>query len=400
MTLIGALALLAAACSSERPGGEAAAESASEASASEPSESASADEASGGEDSADDADDAASEPEPDVDQEEDGADEAAADEDAAAEPEPTEEPTPEPAPTEEPSIYPITISDSYGNEFTFDERPRIGCAWYGCIEAGAELGVTFEAAIITEEEADSTFFGALQPDVLIVDFLNPEEWAAADVDLVVLSPASNTPELDPIRQVNPLFYLHYDNFLAPQWEGVIGGYEGYLENLRLLGQLMDRTAEAEEAIARFDRLVESLATYATPEMADQTIAIIGLLGYAALGPGNAFCQILNEAGHGTCIGEGVAQILNAEAFLALDPDVILDQDPAARDGDPIWPNLSAVQDGTVYDIVSNRHYCCSTSGLVHVTQEYLSLRFPDAGVEDPGPVEDFDSRLSPLVTEG
>ncbi|MEM7271897.1 MAG: ABC transporter substrate-binding protein [Actinomycetota bacterium] len=293
--------------------------------------------------------------------------------------------------------YPLTISDSFGTEYTFEEEPRIGCAWYGCVEAAAELGVSFAASIISEEETTSAFYGRTAPEFLVTDMTNPEEWAAADVDIVLFSPASNSPDFDPVSQVVDTFFLHYDNFLAPQWDGVIGGYEGYIENLRLIGTMMNREAEAEAAIARFNTMVENLAVYATDETAEQTIAIIGLLGYASLGPGSAMCQVLNEAGHGTCIGSGVAEVLNAEAFLAIDPSLIIDVDPAAREGDPIWPNLSAVQNDNVYNFLTNRYYCCSTAGLIVALQEYVHRVFPDSGVPAPGPDADFDPTTSPLV---
>ncbi|MEM8925149.1 MAG: ABC transporter substrate-binding protein [Actinomycetota bacterium] len=293
--------------------------------------------------------------------------------------------------------YPITVTDAYGTEFTFDEPPRVGCAWYGCIEVGAELGVSLAAATLSAEEVDSSFFGRIEPEVLIVDFTNPEEWAAADVDIVMLSPASRTPDLDPVGNVVDLFYLHYDNFLGDQWEGVIGGYDGYIENLRLMGQVMNAEAEAEAAVERFDTMVDNLATYATPETEQQTVAVIGLLGYASLGPGSGLCQVLNEAGHGTCIGDGVAAMLNAEAFLAENPDLIIDVDPDSRAGDPVWPNLSAVQNDNVYNFQTTRYYCCSTAGLILAAQEYVAQVFPDAGIPAPGPDADFDPSTSPLV---
>ncbi|MEM9562707.1 MAG: ABC transporter substrate-binding protein [Actinomycetota bacterium] len=298
------------------------------------------------------------------------------------------------------TVYPLTISDAYGTEFTFEEPPRIGCGWYGCVEAGAELGVPFAASIISEEEAASAFYSRAAPEVFISDFLNPEEWAAADVDVVFVSPANiGQPDFEPVSQVVPVFALHYDNFVSEQWPGVLGGYEAYQENIRLIGTIMDRQAEAEEALARFDAAVENLAQYATPETAEETIGIIGLLGYASLASGSALCQVLNEAGHGTCVGTGVAEMLNAEAFLALNPDFVIDTgDPAERDTDPIWPQLAAVQNDNFINFETNRFYCCSTLGLILASQEYVHKRFPDAGMPNPGPNADFDPRTSPLVT--
>ncbi|MEM9654188.1 MAG: ABC transporter substrate-binding protein [Actinomycetota bacterium] len=298
------------------------------------------------------------------------------------------------------TVYPLTIADAFGTEFTFDAPPRVGCGWYGCVEAGAELGVPFAASIATEEESASAYYGRAAPDVFITDFLNPEEWAAADVEILMVSPGSvQAPDFAPVAEVVPVFSLHYDNFLSDQWPGVLGGYDAYIENIRLIGQIMDRQAEAEAAIARFDAVVENLAAYATPETAEETIGIIGLLGYASLASGSALCQVLNEAGHGTCVGSGVAEILNAEAFLALNPDFVIDTgDPAERETDPIWPQLAAVQNDNFINFETDRFYCCSTLGLILASQEYVHKRFPDAGMPAPGPNADFDPRTSPLVT--
>ena len=45
------------------------------------------------------------------------------------------------------ALFPLTITDATGQEFTFDAPPKIGCYWYGCFEALADLGVPVYAEI-------------------------------------------------------------------------------------------------------------------------------------------------------------------------------------------------------------------------------------------------------------
>ncbi|MEM7287688.1 MAG: hypothetical protein AAF480_15155, partial [Actinomycetota bacterium] len=218
--------------------------------------------------------------------------------------EPTEEAeTDEPEPVE--SIFPLTIVDAAGTEFTFEEPPRLGCAWYGCVETAAAVGVDLYASIVTPDENAQPFYGSGNTEVFITDFQNPEEWAAAGVDLILTSVnAAGSPGIEAMEQAAPVFYLYYDNFIGPPAE--IGGQTSYLLNLEFLAQLGDNVDAAARATAEYQAMLTTMSSLATDATAAQTISVLFALdGYATLGPVSAFCSLLQETGHGTCVGEGV-----------------------------------------------------------------------------------------------
>lgn len=306
----------------------------------------------------------------------------------------------------ETSAFPLTVVDAAGNEFTFDEPPGISCTWFGCVEAAAALGIDLKASMASPEEHATAFLGS-EVEHFIDDSLNPEEWAAAEVELIFnRADAQSIPQFDAVRDAIDTFYLHSTAPGQAPTEGSLGGEEAYLENLRLLAAIAGDPAAADRAIADYEAMVETLTRLSTPETADQTIGILlGIDGYGALGPDGAFCELLSKTGHGTCVGEGFGALLNAEAFLALDPDLILAArwagtttvaDRAAND--PVWNLLSAVQNDRVYETDGWRFFCCSTSAQILMAQEYVGLVLPEAGIPRP-PVEenDFDPSASPLV---
>ena len=65
-------------------------------------------------------------------------------------------------------------------------RTKIGCIWYGCIEAFADLGISVFAVALNEEELASKFYSpaslpASPAAQLIADDSNPELWPAAKI---------------------------------------------------------------------------------------------------------------------------------------------------------------------------------------------------------------------------
>lgn len=304
-------------------------------------------------------------------------------------------PTASPA-TEEISLFPLTITDAAGQEFTFDAPPKIGCWWTGCIEVLADLGLPAQAASTWLAEGyDSTlFFPAGPPVHEIQDSANPEEWAASEVDLLIMRlPVS--PNYDALAAAAPIFYLH-----APSYgESAQTGYEAYLENLRLGGQLTGQPAAAAAAIARFETMMANLKQLATPETQAQAVAILWEdEAYRAVDNTNPFCTIIGEAGLGTCIEAPLWDEISPEAFLAADPDVILymsGSDQHQERTDPVWSQLTAVKEGHVYG-VTGLFYCCGARTMYHDVHEYIHLILPDA-LPDPGPFAAYDPEKSPLV---
>lgn len=307
-----------------------------------------------------------------------------------------------PAPTVEPSAagaipgFPLTITDAAGQEFTFDAPPKIGCWWTGCTEVLADLGVIQQATgTWLPEGYDSQLFFPVGPPVHeITDYQNPEAWAAAEVDLLIMRlPVS--PNHDALKAAAPIFYLH-----APSYgESTQTGYQAYLENLRLGGQLTGKPAAAEAAIARFETMMANLKRLATSETQALKVAILWEDdAYRGVDNTNPFCTIISEAGLGTCIEAPLWDEISPETFLAEDPDVILFMSGSggykART-DPVWSQLSAVKAGKVYG-VTGLFYCCGARTMYHDVHEYVHLILPDA-LPDPGPFAAYDPEKSPLV---
>ncbi|MBI1298527.1 ABC transporter substrate-binding protein [bacterium] len=299
------------------------------------------------------------------------------------------------------SLFPLTITDALGQEFTFDTQPNLACDWYGCYETMADLGVVLHAASMPPAVAAASFYSPVgQPDYLIEDLSNPELWAATEMDLF-LSRVPDDPYFDVFREMVPVFFLHHPSY----GDSSETGYQAYIANARLLGQLSRQPEAAEAAIARFETMIANLKALSTPELAAQRVGLLWSdAGYLGLATNNPFCVLLAEVGLGRCMGESTGRFVeyNAEEMLALDPDLIiymLDGGPSHTERtDPIWAELSAVKEGRVFDAIGTRYLCCSMRGLIHSFQEYVSLTLPDAGIPAPGPVESFDPLQSPLVT--
>lgn len=269
------------------------------------------------------------------------------------------------------------------------------------MEMLADLGVQVYAAGMTPEETTSVFYSPVGPPLhLLADDSNPEQWAAAEIDLLltrVPADASN----DALKSAAPIFYLHHPSYGASAQKG----YQAYIENLRLLGQLTGKTTAADAAIARFATALKTLKSLSTSATATQQVAVLFQSDtYSGLTRDNPFCAVLAEVELGQCIkapDDKAWLETNPEQFLAIDPDWIVYMVGPGQSyqnrTDPIWSQLKAVKAGHVYDAKGNRYYCCSTRGLIHALQEYAHYTLPAAKIPDPGVVEQFDPLKSPLV---
>ncbi|MEM9135567.1 MAG: ABC transporter substrate-binding protein [Actinomycetota bacterium] len=301
--------------------------------------------------------------------------------------------------------FPATITDAGGNEFSFDEAPVIGCAWYGCTESLAEMGIPVHAAILTADEVDSVFYSPMgAPEHVIEDFTNPEEWAATEVDVLVTRLPAN-PNLDALaEQVAPVFFLHYPAFSGfDEGTSDLTGVEAYYENYRLLGELTGRPDAGEAAIERYETFLANLAAAAPEGRAESTLSVMfDGDGYLILGPDNPFCDSLVTAGFGTCVGEAAGAQINAEQFLEYDPDYIFyggfGTTYENRPADPVFDQLAAVQDGQIVNSDGNRHYCCSTRGLIASITEFVAKTAPETGIEAPPADHNaYDPSTNPLA---
>lgn len=294
--------------------------------------------------------------------------------------------------------YPLVITDAVGQVFTFTQAPKIGCWWAGCTEIMADLGVPAHAGNYADNQTGSAFFypNGL-PEQRIQDSSNPEQWANAGVD-VILMRVPPTPDQEAVKAAAPIFYLHHPSY----GESAQKGYQAFVENLHLVSQLIGNPAAADQAIAQFEAALANLKKIATADTARLKVAVLfNGEGYAAIGPGSPFCVALAEVGLGQCVGEGAESLdINAEAFLTMNPDWVVYQigDQSFKDRtDPVWSQLSAVKAGQVYDAKGHRYYCCSTRGLIHALQEYTHYVVPTANIPEPGLWLDFDPNKSPLI---
>lgn len=296
----------------------------------------------------------------------------------------------------EAALFPLTITDAAGQEFTFDAPPKIGCWWSGCTETMADLGIVPHAASYNDTNENSVFFyPAGMPTHKIKDPRNPELWAAAEVDILVMRVPAD-PGYDALKAAAPIFYLHHSSFgESPQT-----GYQGLLENLRLLGQLTGQPEAAAAAITRFENVLANLRALATPETQAQTVAVLwDDTVYRTIDQTSPFCVALAELGLGQCIEGPFWEEISAETFLAANPDWIAYQSVGAAHEartDPVWLQLAAVKAGQVYDTMGY-YYCCGIRGLIHTLQEYVHYVLPEANIPAPGPWLDFDPLQSPLV---
>lgn len=291
--------------------------------------------------------------------------------------------------------FPLTITDAAGIEHKFETSPKIGCRWSGCTEMMADLGLQVHAASWFEPSQFGFPVGA--PANLVEDWKNIEQWVATDVD-VLLARVPNGKWSKYFEDVAPVFHLHHPSY----GESNQTGYEAYIKNLELLGQLTGETAKADAALQRFNNMVANLKLLATDETRKNTVAIIrNGEGYRGFGDTNPFCVLIAEIGFGTCVPgkEAPAEYeFNPEAFLKLDPNWIVYMEGGYEDrNDPIWNRLSAVKNGQVFDS-SDRFYCCSTYGLIPAMQDFTHYVVDDS-VPLVGDINDFDPTKSPLAVD-
>ncbi|MBL1421616.1 MAG: ABC transporter substrate-binding protein [Alphaproteobacteria bacterium] len=292
--------------------------------------------------------------------------------------------------------FPVTVTDAAGIEHTFNQPPKIGCDWYGCIEIMADFDLQIQAS--EDSGAQNVFYTpAGLPKYIIEDYTNPEHWANAEVE-VIMTRVPVSDEMQALTIAAPVFYLHHPSY----GESDQSGFQAYIKNIELIGQLTGEVEKAAAAKARFNAVISNLKARATDETRNQKIAI--LFGrddtFRGIGKGNPFCALIAEIGLGECVIEGSKNAeVNAEEFLKLDPDWIAYSggEKSYKDRkDPVWGRLNAVKNNQVFDTAGNRYYCCSTRGLIHALQDFSHYTL-DNDIRLPGKLEDFDPTKSPLV---
>lgn len=297
----------------------------------------------------------------------------------------------------------VDVVDASGTSHTVNVPARVGCLWYGCTEDFADLGVVPTAAGVSKSELDSAFlFPVGPPEHRINDTTSIDEWAAAEPDLIVTIEDDN-PDFDALDQVAPIF--RYYSIYSP---GDIDGVEQLKQNLRNLGELIGETDAADEAIGRYDALLETLEATSSPETAERSVALLyatddGTYQMPRPLERDLACEAIEDSQLGTCIPGTESGAINAEELLRLDPDWIVysggEGMRAADRDDPVWSQLTAVKNGQVYD-TDNYLVGESLRILYHMLQEFGYHSMPDADIPDPGPFFDFDPLQSGVSSNG
>jgi iron complex transport system substrate-binding protein len=288
------------------------------------------------------------------------------------------------------------ITDATGTTLTFDAPPeRLVCLYHECIELVSALGVEPVAIIapswLPAFAEDPAYFA--QPNDIVQ--LQPEDsgsWdyeaiAALQPDLVFGGDEDRT-ALDGITPVHSF--------------GTGGSMSNAdtLENLRALGRLLGREAEAEAAIERFQ---DRLAAYKELAPGDRSVLLVGTDAELAwLYAGDSVpCSILNEVAKCDWPNPdprpGVwGYATSVEEVLQLDPDVIVlenwsevsdDALLAQLQEDPLWSELQAFQSGRVFLMHNRDAYGLGPIGGARLLDLYVPLVYPE---EIPAPLTDAE----------
>lgn len=292
---------------------------------------------------------------------------------------------------------PYVAEDAAGQTLNFDEPvERVVCLQTGCDEILADLGLLPAATVVTPFNAASPlYYGERAAEVVtLADAQSVEEVASFEPDLIYVREGMDEAKAA-MEAVAPVF-VGFAGFEATP--------AVYAENVRDLGALTGRTAEAEAAIARFDGVLAAIVGRAPAGAADLRFAIVAGFdpeGYFLHLRGSIFCNVIEQNGLGRCAIATPAAF--DETFGEIDAEVVLDADPdligyISRDGeagpdertDQVWEQLTAVREGRVYVDASDGLYCCGLRHIQYSLELYAFHAFPDAGYPEPAPYLEYD----------
>ncbi|MGN9812780.1 ABC transporter substrate-binding protein [Micromonospora sp. BQ11] len=296
------------------------------------------------------------------------------------------------------AAFPVTVTDAAGTAHTFAKPvERIACYWYGCNSMLADLGLLPVLTWKDESLRSKVFLGEGYSQVRTVEnFKNPEEVAQAEPELIIgRTPRSD--DFDALKAAGTTFYMD---------GGFDKGIAVYEQNLRWLGAITGRTAQAEQAIGRFASVLNTVKGKAPADAKETSFAVLSgydTAKYAVFFDNVIFCQLIEANGLGDCVLTAPAGVkvedaygeVGAEYLLKTNPDYIANQydgTPAtsiSQRKDAVWPKIPAVQQGRAFDTEA-QFYCCSVRELQYALETYAHKVFPGAGFVDPGRMRDYD----------
>ena len=266
---------------------------------------------------------------------------------ATAAPQPTATPrpaptaTPQPTPTPTPALFPFSVTDSDGNEVTFDAPPERIVAFSSAvlemlfaIGEGDRVAATHDFAAYPPEADDL-------PRVGDAFNMNIEAIVELEPDLVfVFYPRFNE---DLARAGLKTLYLETLDY----------GFLQVADEIRLWGRVTGNPDGAELTAAAFERHVDELKATLEPQEGGlrvfQDVGGLWTPGDDTL-MGEVFEMLkLDNIAHDL---EGYAQ-LNPEVIVERDPDIIITTDPATFTDNPAFAEVSAVKSGRVLSLPSD-----------------------------------------------
>ncbi len=299
-----------------------------------------------------------------------------------------------PASPAAPVTFPLTIADASGVTITLAQPPeRILCLSPGCVDILVELDILPVAVVfpLVPLAELPQFYGDRAAAIAAISLAgndpNFEEIAQARPDLVIGTPIDE-PKRATLRTIAPLFTIDDT-----------GTYRQLGEQLRTIGRLLGREAQADEAVRRFE---DRLTAYKARAPRDRSVAIMGVFSFGSVvyTIASPSCHVLTEVAQcpwpvpsgSTSPSAPIA----AERLLEVDPDVIFIQTfkyrgargsagdsrfqaPDKRrelEASPFWRELRAVKAGRVHEVEVWPWGGYGTRSLGIVLDEALPLLYP------------------------
>lgn len=247
---------------------------------------------------------------------------------------------------------PRTVTDAMGRDVTIDAPPeRVVGLSASITEMLYAVGVTPVGAT---QDIDYPPAAASLPTFGTGYQLDLEALAALEPDLILANVQLQAQVAEQLEAIAPTVFVL---ILTPA---------DIPATLRLIGQVTWHETTAEYAAAPYDTLMQVLQT-AAPEEGPSTLIIVGTLGQPNFGKPETYLGSMVDLLGGTNVAAGLPDAgpfpgfaqLSIEEVLDADPDIILTITrgapgatpiPDEMQADEVWSQLSAVQNGRVYEL--------------------------------------------------
>jgi iron complex transport system substrate-binding protein len=282
-----------------------------------------------------------------------------------------------------PQGFPVTIQDRAGVELTFDAPPqRVICLINQCVEELAFLGIkplavgefwNYNIALNPQN------FGEEAKTIIQVPGREETDWekvAELEPDLVI---AWGEEARTALTGIAPMYDLN----------GEDNSLDDFVYNVRTLARVFGIEAQTQ---AKISAALDRLNAYAQRSPKDKTLFITGIdegpTFYAYSTTDWWPCNLINQ--FAICgYPEGEGGNISVEGLLNIDPDVIVieEYDPAngvdaakvqaIEASDPLWQELSAYKNGTIFVIPRTQARITSIQSLGFVLDTLMPLVYPE-----------------------